>query len=230
VFSRKRAAPLTTQASVTPSAAHAGPLAVGAKATFEERIRDTPVESEAYAAQRENAAASEAARTMEAASQVVRTDEGQAFRDEKAKLFISYSHRDERHRKLLEIHLASLLREGVIVIWHDLKITPGEHWQLAIGNWLNSADCVLLLVTPDFLASDYCYSIEMQQALEKHREGRILVIPVIVRPADWEHTPLRELQALPAGAKPVVEWKNRDRAWLNVAVGLRRALVQVRSS
>jgi hypothetical protein len=104
-------------------------------------------------------------------------------------------------------------------------ITPGEEWRPRIADRLESADCALLLVSPDFIASDYCYSIEMERALERHREGRVLVFPVIVRPADWRHTPLRELQALPKDGKPIVEWASRDRAWLDVTRGLRLALV-----
>jgi peptidoglycan hydrolase-like protein with peptidoglycan-binding domain/lambda repressor-like predicted transcriptional regulator len=145
----------------------------------------------------------------------------------KAKLFISYSHRDERYREQLVTHLAGLRRQGVIADWHDRKIVPGQEWRDAIDQNLDAADCVLLLVSSDFLASDYCYSIEMQRTLEKYREGRVLVIPVIVRPADWQHTPLADLQALPKDAKPVVEWLRRDRAWLSVTDGLRRALTAV---
>jgi hypothetical protein len=148
----------------------------------------------------------------------------QEFIARNAKLFISYSHRDERYREQLVSHLAGLRRQGVIADWHDRKIVPGEQWRDAIDQELDDADCVLLLVSSDFLASDYCYSIEMQRTLGKHRQGRVLVIPVIVRPADWQHTPLGELEALPKDAKPVVEWARRDRAWLNVIEGIRRAL------
>lgn len=148
----------------------------------------------------------------------------QEFIARNAKLFISYSHRDERYREQLVTHLAGLRRQGVIADWHDRKIVPGEQWRDAIDQNLDAADCVLLLISADFLASDYCYSIEMQRTLEKHRQGRVLVIPVIVRPADWQHTPLGELEALPKDAKPVVEWARRDRAWLNVIEGIRRAL------
>lgn len=149
---------------------------------------------------------------------------GRELSGRKAKLFISYSHRDDRYREQLVTHLAGLRRQGVIADWHDRKIVPGQEWRDAIDQNLDAADCVLLLVSPDFLASDYCYSVEMQRTLEKHREGRVLVIPVIVRPADWQHTPLADLQALPKDAKPVVEWPRRDRAWLSVTEGLRRAL------
>jgi CHAT domain/TIR domain len=140
------------------------------------------------------------------------------------KVFISYSHRDARYRQQLETHLSALRRQGVIAEWHDHKIMPGVEWRDAIDRNLDAAECVLLLVTPDFIASDYCYSVEMQRALNKHQEGRGLVIPVIVRPADWQHTPLRDLEALPEGAKPVIEWARRDRAWLRVAEGVRLAL------
>jgi hypothetical protein len=142
----------------------------------------------------------------------------------KATLFISYSHRDERYREQLVKHLASLIWQGAITDWYDRKVVPGKEWRDEIDQNLDTADCVLLLVSPDFLASEYCYSIEMQRALEKHREGRVLVIPVIVRSADWRHTPLGDLEALPKDAKPVVEWVHRDRAWLNVTEGIRRAL------
>lgn len=142
----------------------------------------------------------------------------------KAKLFISYSHRDERYREQLGTHLAGLRRQGLILDWHDRKIVPGKEWRDVIDQNLDASDCVLLLVSPDFLASDYCYGIEMQRTLEKHREGRVIAIPVIVRAADWRQTPLGDLQALPKDAKPVVEWTRRDRAWLDVIQGIRRAL------
>lgn len=146
------------------------------------------------------------------------------FRGRQAKLFISYSHRDERYLRQLEVHLTNLRRQGVISDWHDRMISPGDEWRLKIGEALESADCVLLLVTPDFIASDYCYTVEMERAMQRHREGRIIVLPVIVRPADWQHTPLAELQALPKDGRPIVEWSVRDRAWLNVTRGLRDVL------
>ena len=152
---------------------------------------------------------------------------GQGFNGRQARLFISYSHRDERYLKRLETHLANLRREGVITEWHDQMITSGEEWRSRIRDSLESADCVLLLVTPDFIASDYCYSVEMTRALERHREGRIRIFPVIVRPTDWRHTPLRELQVLPKDGKPIVEWASRDRAWLDVTDRLRQALMGI---
>jgi hypothetical protein len=153
-------------------------------------------------------------------------ERSQDSKNQQARLFISYSHRDERYLKRLEIHLASLRREGIIAAWHDQMIMPGEEWRSTIGDSLESADFVLLLITPDFIASDYCYSVEMERALERHREGGTLILPVIVRPANWERTPLGELQALPKNGKPVIEWSHQDRAWLDVTRGLRNAVLR----
>lgn len=154
------------------------------------------------------------------------SEPGRETSSRKIKLFISYSHRDERHLKGLAIHLAALRRQGAITDWHDRMILPGEEWRQVIGDNLDTADCVLFLVTPDFIASDYCYSTEMDRALQKHREGRLLAVPIIVRPADWQHTPLNELQVLPRDGKPIVEWAVRDRAWLDVTEGLRLGLAR----
>jgi cellulose synthase operon protein C len=147
-----------------------------------------------------------------------------------AKLFISYSHKDERHLKRLTTHLANLRREGLIVDWHDHQILAGDEWRKAIEDRLETADCVLLLISPDYLESEYCYNIEMERALDRYQEGLNLVIPVIVRPADWRHTRLSDLQVLPKDGKPVVEWSSRDRAWLDVVTDLRLALAHSRHS
>jgi hypothetical protein len=139
-------------------------------------------------------------------------------------LFISYSHEDQRYMNQLTTHLIILRSQEVIADWNDQKLIPGDDWRQNIDDRIDAADCMLLLVSPDFLASEFCYSVEMKRALEKRRDGHALVIPVIVRPADWRHSPLAGLQALPKDAKPIKEWASRDRAWLDVANGLRRAL------
>lgn len=136
--------------------------------------------------------------------------------------FVSYSHRDERYRQRLEISFASLRRSGLISTWYDRKILPGEEWEDEIDENLNSADLVLTLVSPDFLASDYAYSREMSRALERRRSGSAIVVPIILRPSDWQNSPLGSLQALPREGRAVSSWPNRDEAWLDVVQGLRR--------
>ena len=140
------------------------------------------------------------------------------------RVFVSYSHADEEHRRALETHLAPLSHEGLIRLWHDRKIAPGKEWAGEIDHHLESASIVLLLVSADFIASEYCYQREMHRALQRHAAGQARVIPVIVRPADWEHSPLGSLQALPEGAKPVTNWPDTDTAWLSVARGVRQAV------
>ena len=140
------------------------------------------------------------------------------------RVFVSYSRQDERYRERLEISLAQLRRDNVISTWHDKKILPGEEWDREIDENLNNADLVLLLVSPDFLASDYAYGREMERALERHESGSAIVVPIIVRPADWLNSRIAALQALPSGGRPVSRWPNRDDAWLDVVQGLRRLI------
>ncbi len=136
-------------------------------------------------------------------------------------IFLSYSRRDEDLRERLESHLALLKREGRIATWNDRKIRGGEAWEERISGHLEAADVVLLLVSADFLASDYCYRTEMRRALERHGEGSARVVPIVLRPCDWQSASFGKLQALPRDAQPVVSWEDQDAAWTNVAKGLR---------
>src|SRR5579864_7896233 len=104
-------------------------------------------------------------------------------------LFYSYAREDEILRAQLEKHLSSLRREGLIADWHDRQIVAGTDWAYAVSEHLRAASVILLLISSDFLASDYCFSIEMQQALERHKGGEARVIPVILRPVDWQRAP-----------------------------------------
>ncbi len=135
-------------------------------------------------------------------------------------LFYSYSHKDERLRDALAIHLTLLKPQNVIKEWYDRDIDAVEEWGEDIDKNLEAADIILLLVSADFIASDYCWGKEMLRALERHDAGEARVIPIIVRPVDWSGAPFGYLQALPKNAKPVVLWANRDVAWVDVAKGI----------
>lgn len=143
------------------------------------------------------------------------------------RLFLSYSHKDESLRVALGDHLAGLQREGVIDVWHDRKISAGQEWAGAIDANLEQADIVLCLVSAGFLASAYCNDRELNRALERHAAGQACVIPVILRPVEWSGSPLAKLQALPANAKPVTSWSNRDQAYRSIAVGVREVAQQL---
>lgn len=146
---------------------------------------------------------------------------------ESVAVFFSYSHKDEKLRDRLEPHLAMLKRDRVIETWHDRKISAGTEWAQAIDDNLNTAGIILLLISADFLASDYCYSIEMQRAMERHEAGEARVIPIILKPVDWAGAPFGKLQAFPTNAKPVTTWSNRDQAWTNIAQGIRQAALEM---
>jgi hypothetical protein len=124
----------------------------------------------------------------------------------------------------LKISLAGLRRQGLIREWHDREIIPGEEWEESIDENLATAEIILPLVSPSFINSDYAFEKEMKRALERHERGEARVIPVIVRPTDWEWSPLAKLQALPKNAKPITTWPNADEAWLDVVRGIRKAI------
>jgi hypothetical protein len=142
----------------------------------------------------------------------------------KAKIFFCYANNDEHLRKNLEKHLTLLKRKGYITSWHDRNITAGATWANEIDTHLTTADIILLLVSPDFMASDYCFDIEMKRAMERHKAGEAKVIPIILRPVAWEETPIGKLQVLPTKAKAITKWSNRDEAFYNVAEGIRQAV------
>jgi DNA-binding MarR family transcriptional regulator len=144
------------------------------------------------------------------------------------RLFYSYSHKDEELRKELEEHLALLKRQGYIVGWHDRMIGAGEEWKGQLDRNLEEAQIILLLISPSFLASDYCYDIETVRALDRHDTGEARVIPILLRPVDWEGAPFARLQGLPIDLRPVTTWPNRDEAFRNIAQGIRRVIEEMR--
>jgi len=142
-------------------------------------------------------------------------------------VFCSYAHEDEMWLRKLETHLSLLQRQGLISLWHDRLIVPGTDWAKAIDTQLETASIILLLVSADFFASDYCYGTEMKRALERHEAGEAQVIPILVRPVDWKDALFAHLQALPTGANPIASWSDSDSALADVAEGIRHAVEQV---
>ena len=145
-------------------------------------------------------------------------------------VFYSYAHKDEKLRNALVERLSTLRRQGYISEWHDRHILAGTDWAQEIDAHLNSASLILLLISPSFIASDYCYGIEMQRALERHHDEQAHVIPIILRPTDLSGTPFAALQFLPTTGKAITTWQNRDEALLDVANGIRKVIVDLSSS
>lgn len=142
-------------------------------------------------------------------------------------VFYSYSHKDAKLRDALETHLALLKRQAVITSWSDRKIGAGDEWRGDIAQHLQTARVILLLISANFLASDYCVDVEMRQAMDRHAAGHAIVIPIYLQPCDWQGMPFGELQGLPPGAKPVTRWANRQEAFASIAKGLRAVIEQL---
>ena len=140
------------------------------------------------------------------------------------KAFISYSHKDDAALERLHTHLAMLRRDDRIDAWFDREILAGGDLDAEIADQLESCELFLFLVSPDFLASDYCVEREMERALERHHAGEARVVPIILEPCDWTSSPLRQLKVLPRDGKPVSEWTNENNAYVDVVKELRRVL------
>ena len=154
-------------------------------------------------------------------------DDGKRRRKERVTVVLSYAHHDDRLRGELDKHLSPLRRSALIETWHDRRITPGAELDIEIDRHLANADLVLLLISPDFINSDYCYCREMRTALRRHARGQARIIPIILRPVDWLSTPIGRLLAAPRDAKPVTTWHRRDDALLDVATSVRRAAEEI---
>lgn len=136
-------------------------------------------------------------------------------------VFISYAEEDEPYREALDKHLGILKRLNLIEAWSDRRISPGQEWSEAIDENLEKAHIILLLISVDFINSDYCWGVELERAMARHEAKEARVIPVFVRPVDWTGAPFGKLQALPDRAEPVQKWESEDEALAKVASGIR---------
>jgi hypothetical protein len=140
-----------------------------------------------------------------------------------ARVFFSYSHADEALRDQLEKQLSLLKRQGIIEAWHDRRLGAGQDFAKEIDRHVETDDIILLLVSSDFLDSDYCYEKEMARAMQRHEAGEAIVIPVILRACDWHGAPFGKLNATPPDGRPVTQYPDRDQALLEVAKAVRGA-------
>lgn len=148
-------------------------------------------------------------------------------------LFYSYAHEDEGLRDELQGHLKILERRGLLAPWHDRRIVPGQDWSQQIDTNLRVAELVLLLVSKDFIESDYIMGTELGAAMKRHAAQQTVVVPIVVRavdldPEDAQDLPFLKLQGLPTSLRPVTSWPNRDEAWTDVAKGLRATVKGIR--
>jgi hypothetical protein len=144
-------------------------------------------------------------------------------------VFYSYAQRDENLRKELERHLGALKRLNLIRDWSNQNIPIGANRWREVDAHIDTAQIILLLISADFMDSDYCYSIEMQRALERHKQGKTKVIPILLREVYLGNTPIASLRALPTDGVPITSWKNLDEAFANVAKGISDAITNLNS-
>jgi hypothetical protein len=139
-------------------------------------------------------------------------------------VFCSFAKADASLLEQLEHHLSLLQRRGMIATWHRHQINAGDDRQAEIDAHLSTSPLILLLISPDFLTSDYCYETEMQQALQRHETGQARVIPILLRAVDWKGAPFAHLQVLPTTSQAITGWGNQDEAWADVAQGIRQTI------
>ena len=141
----------------------------------------------------------------------------QRMPEKQLKVFLSYSHADETYKNDLDKHFASLRRNGYVSTWNDRMISGGSDWENEIDENIKSADIILLLISADFIDSDYCYGREMNIALDRHDNAEAIVVPIIVRHTHLDDTPFMSLQAFPKDARPISSFADRDEAYAQIA-------------
>jgi len=148
----------------------------------------------------------------------------------RAKVFVSYSHLDEKFRGELDIQLAILQKKGYLEWWTDQRLIPGDEWEKAILDSLKNSDIILLLISSYFFASEFCWSVELAEAIKRHNEGTARVVPIFVRVCVSEETPIEKLHGIPPKNQPVSTWKDKHKAWTAVAKGIQEAIEVWRKS
>jgi hypothetical protein len=120
------------------------------------------------------------------------------------RIFISYSHKDEEWKERVESHLGVLARQGLLDFWSDRKIDVGDEWFSAIEKEINQADAAILLISANFLNSDFILKEEVSRLLERRRNGGMRIIPLIIKPCAWKKVQwLSSLQARPKDGRPL---------------------------
>lgn len=140
------------------------------------------------------------------------------------KIFLSYSHKDENYKDELDIHFAALKRSQKIKTWNDREIFAGQKWNDEIKKELSESNIILLLISADFIASNYIWEVEIKRALLRHNKGEARVIPIFCRPCDFEGMPFAQLQGLPKNTQPIKTFEDKDTAYLEIVNGIKKVI------
>jgi len=143
----------------------------------------------------------------------------------RAQVFICYSHKDDRWLSDLQKHLKPYLRDGSITAWSDKHIIPGSKWFSEIEKALALTKVAVLLVTPDFLASDFINKHELSPLLKEAEKGGVRILWIPVRACSYKKTPLKDYQAVIDPDKPLVNFRlNRDKTWVRICEEIEKAV------
>ncbi len=142
----------------------------------------------------------------------------------KKNVFLSYAKADEALQKRLRVHLSPLRRNNHINDWSEEEILPGAEMGEAVKQRLHNADIILLLVSPDFIASDKIWETDVKIAMERHEKSEAVVVPIILKPCQWKEMPFGNLQPLPTNGLPASDWGDSEQAFFNVAEGIKKLL------
>jgi TIR domain len=145
-------------------------------------------------------------------------------------VFISYSHKDTKWRKELEIYLKPYLRDASIISWSDKQIQAGSEWFAEINTALTSTKVAVLLVSPAFIASDFIHEHELGPLLKEAEQGGVKILWVPIRESAYKKTPLKDYQAVLDPSKPLAAMTSagRDRAWVRICAEIAKAVKKPR--
>lgn len=138
-----------------------------------------------------------------------------------------YAHADQDLMQGLKKHLQPLEKRGDVAIWHAGEIFPGQNWDKTIKDQINSSDIILLIISINFLNSEYIEKEELKAAYSRHEEGQAIIVPIIAKPCIWDaDIRIGALQVLPQGARPISSWEDIDEAWVSVVRGIKTIIEQ----
>jgi len=143
------------------------------------------------------------------------------------KIFLSYSHKDKEHKDVFLSHFSSIARTENVSIWTDVEIGAGTQWDAVISQQLCSADIVILLVSANFIASEYIYNRELAKALEMQELSKVWIIPVMLSNCSITDMKIAAIQTLPTDPRFVEAWANKNDAWVNVVEGIRKSIKKI---
>jgi len=146
---------------------------------------------------------------------------------QEVRIFVSYSHVDTATRDKLETHLAALKRDSVST-WYDGDLQAGDTLDTNIARALRRSHLFVALLSPEYIASHYCWKLEYLRAMNRRARGTLRVVAVVVRPCDWKATTAAGFKLLPTDGKPVSRWRSQDQALLDVTQGLRKVVQTIR--